>query len=406
MQETAFIGRQPILNKNQLIIGYELLFRHSATASRAVIIDDLKATSRVLMNTVSDMGTQWLLGDKLAFINVNEEFLHNDLLQLLIPQRTVLEVLESVIPSESVIQQLHALRALGFKIALDDYVHTPENATLLPCAHFVKYDIMAQGLDNCAPLVRLIRQMQMPIQLIAERVETREEFERCKELGFDYFQGYYFARPETLSTRIINPIVQSVLNLLNLVRRNADIHELEGAFKHDPALAYKLLRYINSAGFALRHEITSIRQAIALLGTQQLYRFLTLLLITANEKDASGALVKTAITRGRLAELLGSDHFDQAGRDDLFIIGIFSLLDVMLDMPMEKVLENLTLPEQINEALLYKEGIYGPFLQLTEAYEKEDAPEIEKLAKNLNYSHDQLNERHFAALAWAESIGI
>lgn len=404
MQDTVFIGRQPILNRNQLIIGYELLFRHSAGASAAVIVDDLKASSRVLMNTVSDMGTQWLLGDKLAFINVNEEFLHSDLLQLLVPQRTVLEVLETVTPSAAVIKQLNVLRAQGFKIALDDYVHTPANATLLPCAHYVKFDVMAQGLDNCAPLVSLLKSMS--IRIVAEKVETREEFEQCKELGFDLFQGYYFAKPETLSTRVINPVVQTVLNLLNLVQKEADIQELEAAIKHDPALAFKLMRYINSAGFGFAHEILSIRHALAILGVKQLYRFLTLLLITATDKDTSAALVKTAITRGRLAELLGSEHFDQTGRDNLFIIGIFSLLDVMLDMPMAQVLEKLMLPEPINEALLRKSGVYGPFLQLTEAYESEDVSKIEKLASKLNYTPSKLNDCHFEALAWAENLAV
>lgn len=404
MQDTVFIGRQPILNRNQLIIGYELLFRHSASASAAVIVDDLKASSRVLMNTVSDMGTQWLLGDKLAFINVNEEFLHSDLLQLLTPQRTVLEVLETVTPSAAVIQQLNVLRAQGFKIALDDYVHTPANATLLPCADFLKFDVMAQGLDHCAPLVSLLK--SMAIKIVAEKVETREEFEQCKQLGFDLFQGYYFAKPETLSTKVINPVVQTVLNLLNLVQKEADIQELEAAIKHDPALAFKLMRYINSAGFGFAHEILSIRHALAILGVKQLYRFLTLLLITANAKDTSAALVKTAITRGRLAELLGNEHFDQAGRDNLFIIGIFSLLDVMLDMPMEQVLDKLMLPEPINEALLRKSGVYGPFLQLTEAYESEDVSEIEKLASKLNYTPSKLNDCHFEALAWAESLAV
>ena len=402
MHDTAFIGRQPILDRKQMIIGYELLFRRSASAASAEVVDDIKASSRVLMNTVSEMGTQWLLGDKLAFINVNEEFMRSDLLQLLVPQRTVLEVLETVTPSPDVIRQMNKLRVQGFKIALDDYVHTPENATLLPSADFIKYDVMAQGLDRCGPLMSLAK--SLAIRMIAEKVETQEEFERCKKLGFDFFQGYYFAKPEILSTASLNPVVQTVLNLLNLVRRDADIREVELGFKPDPALAYKLLRYINSACFGFPHKILSLRQALTIIGTKQLYRFLTLLLIPAVDKNTSAALVKTAITRGRLAELLGSDHFDQSGRDNLFIIGIFSLLDVMLDMPMEQVLEKLDLSEPINEALLHKQGVYGPFLQLTEAYEGEDASEISKLADHLNYSPSKLNACHFAALAWAESL--
>lgn len=404
MQDTAFIGRQPILNQNQQIIGYELLFRHSGTAQQAVILDDFKASARVLMNTVSDFGTQWLLGDKFAFINVNEELLHSDLLHLLLPERTVLEVLETVTPSANLIAQLKTLRSQGFRIALDDYVHTPESATLLQCADYLKFDVMAQGLESCSSLIALLKAQS--IKVVAEKIETHEEYERCKELGFDMFQGYYFAKPETLSAKVINPAFESVLDLLNMVYRDADTRELEIGFKRDPALSLKLLRYINSAGFGLLKKVESIRQALTMLGMKQLYRFLTLLFITANDKETAPALMKTAITRGRMTELLGDDRFDQPGRDNLFITGVFSLLDVMLDMPMEQVLEKVMLPDAINDALLQRKGPYGPYLRLAEAYESQDAAQIEQVAKTLDYAPEKANDCHFAALAWAENLGI
>lgn len=404
MQDQAFIGRQPILDARQQIIGYELLFRHSATAQGALIEDDLKACARVLVNTLSDMGAQWLLGDKLAFINVNAEMLHSEFLELLPPQRTVLEVLETVTPTEAVIARCKELRTQGFQIALDDHIPTAESAALLGCTNFIKLDILHLGLEKAGKICAALK--AFPIKLVAEKVETHEQFEACKRLGFHFFQGYYFAHPETLTARIINPSYTAVLDLLNLLSKNAEIKEIESGFKREPALSFKLLRYINSVGFGLSCEIQSVRHALNILGTQQLYRWLTLLMVTAGDHASAPALMKTAITRGRLTELLGQDYLEKSERDNLFIVGVFSLLDAMLEMPMEQVLEKVLLPEKINDALLRREGIYGPFLQLTEACEDADSSRIEEIALSLQLDPEKVNSCHIAALAWVEDLGV
>ena len=287
MQDHAFIGRQPILDAKQQIIAYELLFRDSASASDAVIEDNLKSCARVLVNTMSDMGAQWLLGDKLAFINVSEELLHSEFLELLPPQRTVLEVLETVPATEAVVQRLKELREQGFQVALDDFIPTAETIPLLKTANYVKLDVHEHGLEKTGKLIAQLK--ALPIKLIAEKVETHEEFEACKKMGFQFFQGYYFAHPETLTARVINPSYAAVLDLLNMVSKDADVKDVENGFKRDPALSFKLLRYINSVGFGLSCEIQSIRHALTILGTKQLYRWLTLLMVTAGENSASPA---------------------------------------------------------------------------------------------------------------------
>ena len=226
------------------------------------------------------------------------------------------------------------------------------------------------------------------------------------EYKFDYFQGYYFAHPEILTAKVINPSHALVLDILNKVRSNVDIAEIERGFKRDVALSFKLLRYINSVGFGLSCEIQSIRHALSILGYQQLYRWLTLLVVTTNENGTPSALMKTAITRGRLTELLGHELVDKGERDNLFIVGIFSLLDAMLEMPMDKVLEKLTLPENISDALLHREGIYGPFLALAEACESADIQRIQDLAASLAIDPNAVNEAHLKALAWVEELGV
>ena len=241
---------------------------------------------------------------------------------------------------------------------------------------------------------------------MAEKVETLEQFEACKEIGFKCYQGFYFSKPETLASKVINPSFDSVLHILNLVSQDAENSVIEDGFKRDATLSFKLLRYINSVGFGLSCEVQSLNHAFSILGRNQLYRWLTLLMVTAGNNSTSPVLMKTSITRGRLTELLGESYFEKRDRDNLFIVGVFSLLDAILKMPMDTVLEKLQLPEAINEALISREGIYGPFLRLTEACEYADGNEILSLAESLQLDAHKVNESHIAALAWTESLGI
>ncbi|GAO37468.1 diguanylate phosphodiesterase [Sulfuricella sp. T08] len=405
MQDHVYLARQPIVDNQQKIVGYELLFRRSAEATHASFTDDHLATSKVLANILSNMGAEWLLGDKLAFVNASTSMLMSDFLELLPVNRAVLEVLETTHATPELLARCHELRTLGYRLALDDFELTPESAPLLAIANFIKLDV--QKLNSKGQLEAHVRALEKhPAQLIAEKVETKSEHNNCKKLGFAYYQGYYFAHPETLSAKVIHPAYAVVLELLNKVRNNAEIKDIESSFKRDVALSFKLLRYINSVGFGLSCEIQSLRHALAILGYQQLYRWLTLLLVTAGEGSTSPALMKTAVTRGRLTELLGKDMLEAADRDNLFIVGVFSLLDAMLEMPMEEVLDKLSLPETISDALLTRQGLYGPFLDLAVACEEGDTDHIEKLAFSLQLEPDKINQAHLSALAWVETLGI
>ncbi|MBI5750914.1 MAG: EAL domain-containing protein [Hydrogenophilales bacterium] len=402
--DQVFIGRQPIIDAQQKIIGYELLFRSNAEDNAAQFADDFSAGAQVLINTLSNMGTEWLMGDKLAFLNVTEAMLNSEFMELLPAKRIVLEIKGEITPAPALIERLQGLQALGFQFALHSAQITSDNEPLIKLASYVKVDLLKAPLDRLGDIAAKLKQFQLKI--IAEKVETLAAFKRCKECKFDYFQGYYFAHPEILTAKVINPAQAMVLEILNKVRNNADIAEIEKGFKRDVALSFKLLRYINSVGFGLSCEIQSIRHALSILGYQQLYRWLTLLIVTSNEGATPPALMKTAITRGRLTELLGQDMVDRSERDNLFIVGIFSLLDAMLEMPMDKVLEKLTLPENIADALLNRDGIYGPFLALAEACESADMALIDELATSLTLEPAKVNEAHLQALAWVEELGV
>ncbi|XZG69428.1 EAL and HDOD domain-containing protein [Chitinibacteraceae bacterium HSL-7] len=404
-QENAFVGRQPILNRQQQIIGYELLFRMNKDATSAEFSSDMQAGTNVLVNTLSNMGTDWLVGGKLAFINVAEAMLESSFLELLNPQQVVLEVVETTQASPELVERLKELRQQGFGVALDDFVHTPQTQPFLAVANYIKLDVQDLGIGQIPALSKELR--KYPMLQVAEKVETKDEFKQCFDAGMDCFQGYYFAHPETLSAKVINPGYANILNLLNMLRNNAEIKDIEAALKRDVALSFKLLRYINSVGFGLSCEIQSFRHAVTILGYQKLYRWLTLLLVTAgSEAGVPPALLKTAVTRGRLVELLGANLLEPSDQDNLFITGMFSLLDVLLDMPLDQILETLILPETISDALLHRTGLYGPFLELAEACEDPEMTEVPRLTEQLQITPDALNRAHLQAMSWAEEVGI
>ncbi len=406
MSFSAFIGRQSVLNRNQQIIGYELLFRLSGQAHTTDFDSDIQAGTHVLVNTLSNMDSHTLIGNKLAFINIGSQMLMSDFLELLHPQRVILELAGTIEANEAALARARQLRAHGFGIALDDFHYGSGQEAFLATANYVKLNLARLGTDELQRTSQKL--MQLPVIQIAEHVQTREEFAFCHELGMDGFQGHYFAKPETLSARTVHPSLHNILNLLNMLRQNADVPDIEFALKQDVAMSYKLFRYINSAGVALVNEISSFRQAVTLMGYQKLYRWLTLLLVTASEDSgAPPALLKTAVTRARFLELLGKArglHGDKA--DDCFIVGMFSLLDVLLDMPMPLVLDNLLLPQPVCDALLERKGLFGSLLTLVETCEDPNMKSIQPLCQELGISADMLNSAHVAALDWVENLRL
>lgn len=404
MPHNAYLARQPIVDAQHQLVAYELLFRDTAHATSARIADAQAAGIDVISNTLCNMGTDWLLKGKLAFINMDSSMLMGDFSALLPPNKVVLEVLETVEASAEILDRLRSLKRAGFRIALDDYVHTPGRAELLPLADYVKLDVLAHSPDSIIATVEAAR--QHGAKLLAEKVERREQFEQYKKLGFQYFQGYYFARPEILTTKVVNPSQAAVLQLMDKVRQEADVKHIEEGFKRDVALTFKLLRYINSAAFGLTCEIQSIRHAVSILGYRPLYKWLTLLLATASPSPMAPVLTRTAVTRGRLCELLGAYHLPKTEQDNLFITGVFSLLDALLETPMAQIMERLTLPDSVADALLHRSGIYGPILELAEACESADPSRIDPLAEALFLSPEQVNAAHLQALAWVEQLGL
>lgn len=400
----SFIGRQPIVNSQQEIIGYEFFFKNDSHGSHMPFEEDIQTCAKILSTTIDEMHESWLLGQQLAFISVDNVMLNSEFLELMPAEKTVLEIVHTVEVTPEAVARCIALKQSKFKLALDNPQQHPQLEALIPYADYVKLDM--RDVDPTQAKRLLQKYQTAACKAIAEKVEQNAQFNSLLEAGYQHFQGYFYAKPENLTSKVINPSFDGVLHLLNLVSQEADNKTIENGFKRDTTLSYKLLRYINSVGFGLSCEVQSIGHALTILGRNQLYRWLTLLMVTAGNNSSSPALMKTSITRGRLTELLGEPFFDKRDRDNLFVVGVFSLLDVMLKVPMDQALEKLQLPEPIVEALTKREGIFGPFLKLTEACEDANNAGILQLAALLQLNPEKVNQCHMEALAWTEALDI
>lgn len=400
--EDIFVGRQPILNNQQKICAYELLFRSGSGAPGAVFADDVQATARVLINTFNNMGVERVFGEKRAFVNISEKLLFSDVLAVFPRDKIVLELLEHIKPTPEVAARCRELAAAGFQLALDDFVYSPAFEPLLATAAYVKMDLRALGMRGVSEHVQLLRGRSL--RLLAEKVETYDEFQACRRMMINYYQGYYFAKPETLRMKRIDPSAMRVMQIFNLVVGRAEPAEIEAEFKHDVALSFNLLRYINSVGFDLLHKVKSVGHALTLLGRARLSNWLSLLLMSVGRAEAPPALFKTALMRARFMELLGKHTGQSGGPENLFMTGMFSLLDVLLDMPLEQSLGSMSLPEPVSAALLRGEGPHAPYLALARASEMLDVAAVQRLAAILKVDLDAINQAACSALAWAEEL--
>ncbi len=395
MVQDYYIGRQPIFNTRQEVVGYELLYRQR-DGYWANIVDGDQATSHVIMHSFWELGMGKVVGDHKAFINVTRSFLLNkDLLPPPSPQ-LVLEILEDIIIDDSITAAVRELKNRGYVIALDDFVYHEDLRPLIEMADIIKLDVQELGCERIEEQLHLLK--HYPLKLLAEKVETPEMFEHCSRLGFDYYQGYFLCRPRILhGKRLPANRLNAMRMMAKLQSQELDIQGLEQLISHDPALSYRMLRYINSAAFSLSKSIQSIRHAIIYLGEKEIRRWATLIAL-AGIDDKPDALVTTSLIRARMCDLLTALE-DPSRRDSAFVVGLFSTLDAMMDQPLDVALETLPLSPDIIDALLRREGPYARVLEITLAYERGDWDTLEHLAGADNSS---ISAVYLEALGWAE----
>jgi EAL and modified HD-GYP domain-containing signal transduction protein len=397
-------AHQAILDAKRAIVGYEL-FDRSVLSSKHTAASD----AQLLFNVLSGADGESPIGTKDLFINCTHDSLSGGHLDLVAPQRVVLEIpplgVSDVDQILTRLPNLQEIRRRGFRLAFDYSVLTQPYAPWLELASFIKFDLSIMRSQSIASFVKLA-DAKSTAQLIAEKVETPAQYELVASLGVKLFQGFWFARPVLVQGQSVRPAQANILQLINLVRKQASTAEIEEVLKRDPTLSFNLLRFINSAGFGMRSEVTSFKHAVMLLGLNRLFKWAALLLTTSNAGDMPPAVGTTAVARGRLMELLATELLPPEECDNAFVVGVFSLLDTMLGLSMATALDTVSLPESVTQALLHRTGPLAPFLELTVACETGNDEAFGRTATQLGLNSNQVNWAHVQALVWAESMGM
>lgn len=394
-----FLARQPILNRSQRLVAYELLYRN-AEVHEARVTDGTHATASVIAHA-SELGMEQVVGDQLAFVNVDTTGLMSDFIHFLPNDKVILEVLESVEATPDVLKRVQELKQAGYKFALDDVAGESEAVTALrPLMDVIKVDIKQIARGSLPALARNLRNPNQ--KLLAEKVETVEEFRECMDLGFEYFQGYYFARPVILSGKKITPSQLSIMHLLDLLNQDADQREVERSVKHDPLISLNLLRLVNTPAVGARFRINSVGHALIVLGRRQLQRWLQILLyVKGSEFDSP--LLQMATTRGKTMELV-MGHVrpsEKVAADIGFTVGIMSLMDALFSVRMGEILDSVNVLDEVRDALLHREGDYGDVLRLIELIERaQEGRELTGILHKLDLAPSALYALQREAFEW------
>jgi c-di-GMP phosphodiesterase len=402
----VFLGRQPILDQKRKIVAYELLFRSANSLLEGHINDDMAATSAVIINTLSQFGIHHVISNHLGFINVSASFLLNETLELLPPDRIVLEILEDVPITTPIIQRCKELKELGFKISLNNFKYRSEYASLLPLLDFIKVNVATTPTDKMGLLLPQLRKYTKA-KIIAENVELESDFVACSPLGFDLYQGFFFAKPVILQSKKPQSYHTSLMRIMGMLLGDANLTQLEPVFKDNPSLSINLLRLVNSVAIiGSRSPVSSLRQAIVVLGQKQLLRWVQLLLYASPDGTAGSSLLLQVANRARLMELLANkmDTHVHNLSDQAFMVGMLSMSDVVMHTPLTEVLNSIGLSDEMRLAILQQEGVLGALLSLSEMIEASDFAAANDKIRGMGISVNELTEIQLQAMQWSSEL--
>ena len=394
-----YAARQPIFDQHKQLMGYELLFRDGVD-NVFPNIDGDAATSKLIEGSQFNFGLEDLTDSKPAYINFTLDTILKGYPTMLPSEQVVIEILETVQPGKRLLAAVQELKNKGYTLALDDYKHQKVWRQFYPYIDQIKVDLLITSDEEIAELIEATKEFES-IKLVAEKVETNEQFEKAVALGFSYFQGYFFAKPEMVKSKSLPPSEMALAELLyetSVV--DVDIKKITSVFERDVNLSYKLLRYSNSAAFKRRAEINTIKQAVVVLGNQELKKFLSLLFAAQVSSEKPIELIKLSLTRARFCELLAQKHKGIQDTGMAFLVGMMSLMDAILDESMEGVMKKLPLSNLIKDALVQKQGILAQYLGLIKAYEQADWELTGEYCERIKFSNDLLPEIYNQAVTW------
>lgn len=395
---TRFVARQPIFTRDERVFGYELLFREGLEACFAA--KDVEAACRSTVDTSLLMGLDTLCSGAYAFVNCTREALLREHATLLPPHTTVVEVLESVPADAEVEDACRRLRHAGYLVALDDFVPNDPREPLTAVVDFIKLDLLATPRKQWQEMAA---RYAPRIQMLAEKVETREEFQATRSMGFTYFQGYFFQRPVIVSATEIPPSQLNYVRMLHVVHQpTIDFGKLEKLIKQEASLCYRLLRYLNSAVFGFAREIRSVRHALSMLGEEEIRRWISLAATVGAGQQRPAELLQNALIRAHFCELISRRL--QRGEAEYFLLGLLSLIDAILGMPMQKILEGLPLDREIKTALLGMPGKLTVLYDLMVAQENADWAKCGEIAKRLHIPEEVIAKAYLESVHWAREV--
>jgi EAL and modified HD-GYP domain-containing signal transduction protein len=398
----VYIACQPILDKQCNVVAYELLFR--PMVEDVANAPDVKPAMLSIINSAfASIDIQSALGNKKAYVNLDAKSLREDFVDLLPAKRFVLETVEISTVDDPLLERLKNLKSHGYCIALNDFDNEAGKEPLLVLCDIVKLDVSV--LSQATFVQHTQRLSTQGKQILAKQVNTAEQFTLCESLGCNLFQGGFFAKPVKLIQSDIPASTLRILDIMNNIVADADIAFLERAISHEVSLSYKLLQFVNSAGLSCGRELRTVKQALSMLGRNQLYRWLSLMLYTSKDDglNQTDALLNAALYRGRLLELF-SEYTDLENPNELFVLGTFSYLEALLNRDMESILKDISMPAPIKHALLEQDGRYWPFFNLALSIERDDVNDIRNAAKPLGLTLADINRAQLEALVYCEAL--
>lgn len=400
----VYLARQPIFNKKKEVVAYELLFR-STDKNAFDNSDSTDATLQVVKNSFSLFSTDSLVGDKKAFLNFDENLINSDIIDLFSPKLVVIEVLETVELTPDIIESIKRIKSKGFKIALDDFIYKEEYNQIINSIDFIKVDFL-QTFD--LERKRIVdRFKNTKIEFLAEKVETEEDLISAIEYGYTLFQGYYLSKPTVVCTKDLFTDKCNYFNALEeLNKKTVNINKVEASIKRDLALSYKLLRLINSVAYGIRTEITSIRQAVMLIGTNNLKKWLYVITLKSLTDEHMEAIVATSLLRARFGELLAERSSFELKSFDMFLVGLFSMADRFTNMPMGDILKELPVTKDVKDALIGDDSVYARILNVIKEYEAGNWTAVDKNLVFVKLSGSDLYNSYLEALEWVGKIDI
>ncbi len=397
----VFVARQPIFDRNKNIYAYELLFRSGKT-NAFPDIDGETATNSLLSSSFLTIGIEKICAGKPAFINFPQRLIEQGIPRFFPSRKMTVEVLEDAIITPKLIEECQELKRAGFQLALDDFVYHKNLEELLPFVNIIKFDFRITPPEELTVMFEKLSAYKL--RLLAEKVENYEEFQFARDLGFHYFQGYFFSKPEILKNRELESSQLNTLQLLNAINSmdDLDIDQLEEIISQDISITYKLINYINSSQFSRLEPISNIRQAIAFLGEREIRVFVNIVGTTSLSKEKPRELIRMAMIRARFLQKLG--EVKKQNSRELFLLGLFSLIDAMLDQKIETLMKRLTLSPDLNDALVDRKGELGIYLRLIECYESGNWIQFHYAKKRLNLEDELIAETYLQAVEWTSTI--